>query len=154
VAMGAKDAQTVKAFEEADAYPGTSIIIAYSHCIAHGYDLVNGPEQQRLAVDSGHWPLFRFDPRRIRQGQSPLQMDSGAPKIDIATYARNETRYRMVERQNPEYFRSLMKMAQRESVNRFAVYEQIARLAMPWKDGEAPAAAPAAAPAPEAPKAE
>ncbi len=136
VAMGAKDAQTVKAFEEADAYPGTSIIIAYSHCIAQGFDLANGPEQQRLAVDSGHWSLFRFDPRRIAQGGSPLMMDSGAPKIDLTEFTKNETRFRMVERQNPEHFKSLMKTAQREQANRFAVYEQIARMAMPTKDGE------------------
>ena len=63
VAFGAKDQQTVKAFAEAESYPGTSLIIAYSHCIAHGYDMARGPEQQKLAVDSGHWPLYRFDPR-------------------------------------------------------------------------------------------
>jgi pyruvate-ferredoxin/flavodoxin oxidoreductase len=131
IALGAKDAQTVKAFEEADSYPGPSIIIAYSHCIAHGYDLVNGPDQQRLAVESGHWPLLRFDPRRLAQGLSPLQLDSGAPKTEIAAYARNETRFRMVERQNPEYFAKLMAQAQREAVSRFAVYEQIANMAMP-----------------------
>ncbi|HOU53737.1 MAG TPA: pyruvate:ferredoxin (flavodoxin) oxidoreductase [Myxococcota bacterium] len=131
VAMGARDAQVVKAFEEADSYPGPSIIIAYSHCIAHGYDLVNGPDQQRLAVESGHWPLLRFDPRRLAQGLSPLQLDSGAPKTEIAAYARNETRFRMVERQNPEAFARLMAQAQREAASRFAVYEQIANMAMP-----------------------
>ena len=131
VSLGAKDAQTVKAFEEADSYPGTSIIIAYSHCIAHGYDLINGPEQQRLAVESGHWPLLRFDPRRIAQGLSPLQMDSAAPKIALTEFTKNETRFRMVERQNPEHFRKLMDCAQHEQANRFAVYEQIAHMAMP-----------------------
>ncbi len=143
IAMGAKDAQTVKAFEEADAFPGTSIIIAYSHCIAHGYDLINGCEQQRLAVDSGHWPLFRFDPRRITTGQSPLVMDSGMPKIELTEFTKNETRFRMVERQHPENFKLLMKTAQRELVNRFAVYDQIARMAMPSGD-KTPAGEPKA----------
>ena len=82
VAFGAKDTQTVKAFIEADAYPGPSLIIAYSPCIAHGYDLVHGLDQQKLAVDSGYWPLYRFDPRRAASGERPLVLDSGAPKID------------------------------------------------------------------------
>ena len=81
VAFGAKDAQTVQAFLEAEAYPGPSLIIAYSHCIAHGYDLAHGCEQQKLAVDSGVWPLYRFDPRRVAAGRPPLQLDSAAPKI-------------------------------------------------------------------------
>ncbi|MDR3672294.1 MAG: hypothetical protein P4L36_15710, partial [Holophaga sp.] len=110
---------------------GPSIIIAYSHCIAHGYDLVKGCEQQKLAVDSGHWPLFRYDPRRVEQGESPLQLDSSAPKIDLGTYTRNETRYRMVEQQNPERFKLLLAMAQREVTNRYATYENLARLTMP-----------------------
>ena len=80
VAMGAKDVQTVKAFQEAESFDGPSIIIAYSHCIAHGFDLVQGCEQQKLAVDSGHWPLFRFDPRRIAQGEAPLQHGLPGPE--------------------------------------------------------------------------
>jgi len=131
VAMGAKDVQVTKAFQEAESYDGPSIIIAYSHCIAHGYDLVKGCDQQKLAVDSGHWPLFRYDPRRVEQGEGPLQMDSAAPKIDLGTYVRNETRYRMVEQQNPEHFKHLLAMAQREVTNRYATYENLARLTMP-----------------------
>ena len=134
VAMGAKDAQVTKAFQEAESYDGPSIILAYSHCIAHGYDLVKGCEQQKLAVDSGHWPLFRYDPRRVEQGEGPLQMDSPAPKIDLGSYVRNETRYRMVEQQNPEHFRHLLAMAQREVTNRYATYENLAKLTMPVKD--------------------
>ena len=80
VAFGAKDAQTVKAFLEAEAYDGPSLIIAYSHCIAHGYDMAHGAEQQKLAVDSGVWPLYRFDPRRIAKGEPPLQLDSVRPR--------------------------------------------------------------------------
>ena len=133
VALGAKDVQTVKAFQEAEGYDGPSLIIAYSHCIAHGIDLINGCEQQKLAVDSGHWPLFRFDPRRIALGESPLQMDSPAPKIDLASYVRNETRYRMVEQMNPEHFKNLLASAQREVTNRYATYENMAKLTMPVK---------------------
>ena len=129
--MGAKDTQTVKAFLEAESYDGPSIIIAYCHCIAHGYDLVNGCEQQKLAVDSGHWPLYRFDPRRIEKGESPLQLDSPAPKIDLGAYVRNETRYRMVEQAYPEHFKHLLAAAQREVINRYATHENLAKLVMP-----------------------
>ncbi|MEI7745863.1 MAG: 4Fe-4S dicluster domain-containing protein, partial [Chloroflexota bacterium] len=106
VAFGAKDAQTAKAFAEAESYHGTSIIIAYSHCIAHGYDMAWGCEQQKLAVASGIWPLFRFDPRRIAQGQPPLALDSGAPTATVAQYQRGETRFRMVEKQDPVRFKT------------------------------------------------
>ena len=133
VSMGAKDAQVAKAFQEAESYDGPSIIIAYSHCIAHGFDLVKGCEQQKLAVDSGHWPLFRYDPRRVALGEGPLQMDSPAPKIDLGSYIRNETRFRMVEQQNPERFKHLLAMAQREVTNRYATYENLAHLTMPVK---------------------
>jgi pyruvate-ferredoxin/flavodoxin oxidoreductase len=136
VAMGAKDVQTVKAFQEAESFDGPSLIIAYSHCIAHGFDLIQGCEQQKLAVDSGHWPLFRFDPRRIALGESPLQMDSPAPKIELGAYVRNETRYRMVEQMNPAHFKELMAMAQREVTNRYAAYENLAKLTMPVKSVE------------------
>ena len=131
VAMGAKDAQTVKAFLEAESFDGPSIIIAYSHCIAHGFDLSQGCEQQKLAVDSGHWPLYRFDPRRILQGESPLQMDSAAPKVDLASYVLNETRYRMVQQQDPERFKTLLATAQRDVANRYAAHENLAKLVMP-----------------------
>jgi len=126
VAFGANDMQTVRAFLEADSYPGTSIIIAYSHCIAHGYDLSLGCEQQKLAVDSGHWPLVRFDPRRAQAGENPLRLDSKAPKIDLAKYIYNETRYRMLEGIDPARAKKLLEMAQREVRARFSIYEQLA----------------------------
>jgi len=126
VAFGAKDAQTVKAFQEAEAYPGTSLIIAYSHCIAHGYDLAFGLEQQKLAVDAGYWPLYRFDPRRAAAGDTPLVLESPAPKIDLAKYALNESRYRMVEQAFPERFKELLAAAQAEVKQRYAMYEQLA----------------------------
>ncbi len=128
VALGAKDTQTVKAFLEAESYPGPSLIIAYSPCIAHGYDLAHGLEQQRLAVASGHWPLFRFDPRRIPAGGNPLSLDSPPPVTDPAVYMRNEMRFRIVERHDPERFRRLLEAARREAANRYSVYEQLARL--------------------------
>jgi pyruvate-ferredoxin/flavodoxin oxidoreductase len=131
VAFGAKDSQTVRAFEEADSYPGTSIIIAYSHCIAHGYDLAYGCEQQKLAVDSGVWPLYRWDPRRIAAGESPLKLDSAPGKVDVGQYVRNETRFRMVEQQDPKRFAMLLERQKREVANRFAAYEHLAKLMIP-----------------------
>jgi pyruvate-ferredoxin/flavodoxin oxidoreductase len=131
VAFGAKDAQTVKAFQEADSYNGPSLIIAYAHCIAHGYDLAYGLEQQKLAVDSGYFPLFRYDPRRLEMGENALVMDSTAPKQPLSQFVRNETRFRMVEQQNPERFNKLMAEAQRGVNNRFQMYDQLAKLAPP-----------------------
>jgi pyruvate-ferredoxin/flavodoxin oxidoreductase len=126
VAFGAKDAQTVKAFQDAESYPGTSIIIAYSHCIAHGYDLAFGLEQQKLAVDSGHWPLYHFDPRRAAAGEHALVLDSGPAKIGLDKYVRNESRYRMVEQAFPERFKTLLERAQAEVAERQAMYEELA----------------------------
>jgi pyruvate-ferredoxin/flavodoxin oxidoreductase len=126
VAFGAKDAQTVKAFQEAESYPGTSLIIAYSHCIAHGYDLAHGLNQQKLAVESGYWPLYRFDPRRAAEGQIPFVLESAPPKINLGTYARNESRYRMVEQSFPERFKQLLEEAQHEVHYRYGLYERLA----------------------------
>ncbi len=131
VAFGAKDAQTVKAFLEADSYPGPSLVIAYSHCIAHGYDLAYGLDQQKLAVDTGYWPLYRFDPRRLDEGQNPLMLDSAAPKGDVAKYMANETRFRVVQQQNPERFKQLLALEQHEVATRFSIYEQLAKLSVP-----------------------
>jgi pyruvate-ferredoxin/flavodoxin oxidoreductase len=133
VAFGAKDAQTLKAFQEAESFPGTSIIIAYSHCIAHGYDMAFGLDQQRLAVETGYWPLYRFDPRRAVEGQSALKLDSAPPKGDLAEYMRNETRFRMVEQQNPERYRELVQLAKAGIAERFELY---ARLEQPAAKAE------------------
>jgi len=130
VALGARDAQTVQAFLEADSYAGTSIIIAYSHCIAHGYDLQFGLEQQKLAVDSGMWPLYRYDPRRATAGEPPLKLDSPAPKIPVAQYMQNETRFRMVEKVDPKRFHDLAEMAQAEASKRIAFYQQLAAVSV------------------------
>jgi pyruvate-ferredoxin/flavodoxin oxidoreductase len=131
VAFGAKINQAVQAMLEAEAYPGPSLIIAYSHCIAHGYDLVHGVDQQKLAVDSGVWPLYRFDPRRVAKGEAPLQLDSAAPKAKVADYMRNETRFRMVEKQNPERFKRFLAEAQQEAIQRYAIYQQLAGIKVP-----------------------
>ncbi|MFN8544648.1 MAG: pyruvate:ferredoxin (flavodoxin) oxidoreductase [Candidatus Binatia bacterium] len=133
VALGAKDLQGVRAFLEADAYPGPSLIIAYSPCIAHGYDLAFGAEQQRLAVDSGYWPLFRFDPRRQAAGENPFQLDSGPPKTTLDAFALRESRFRMLELQDPARFQALRAAAATETTRRAALYEQLARLAVPPK---------------------
>jgi pyruvate-ferredoxin/flavodoxin oxidoreductase len=131
VAFGAKDVQTLKAFQEAESYPGPSLIIAYSHCIAHGYDMAYGAEQQKLAVDSGVWPLYRFDPRRTALGQPPLALDSGEPKISAQQYMRNETRFRMVEKLDPVRYKKLVASAERQAKQRVAVYKQLSALTVP-----------------------
>jgi len=131
VAFGAKMPQTVQAFLEAEAYPGPSLIIAYSHCIAHGYDMAQGAAQQRLAVNSGVWPLFRFDPRRITKGEPPLHLDYGPPKAQVAEYMRNESRFRVVERTDPVRFKMFLKEAQEAAQQRYAVYQQLAGITVP-----------------------
>ena len=131
IAFGAKINQTVQTLLEAEAYPGPSLVIAYSHCIAHGYDLVHGAEQQKLAVDSGVWPLYRFDPRRIAAGEPPLQLDSGPAKASVGDYMRNETRFRMIEKQDPERFKHLLAAAGRQAAQHFALYQQLAGLHVP-----------------------
>jgi pyruvate-ferredoxin/flavodoxin oxidoreductase len=137
IAFGAKINQTVQTLLEAEAYPGPSLVIAYSHCIAHGYDLVHGAEQQTLAVNSGIWPLYRFDPRRVSEGLPPLQLDSGPPKASAREYMRNETRFRMVEKQDPERFKRFLDTASRQAVQRYAVYQQLAGVTVPRIEGEA-----------------
>jgi len=114
VALGAKDSQTVKVFAEAERFPGTSLIIAYSHCIAHGYAMRNGLEQQKLAVSSGVWPLYRFDPRREEAGLPAFQLDSGEPKTPVSAYLRNELRFRAIEKADPGRFEKIQAVAQAE----------------------------------------
>jgi pyruvate-ferredoxin/flavodoxin oxidoreductase len=134
IAFGSKDAQTVRAFLEAEAYKGPSVLIAYSHCIAHGYDMAHGLDQQKLAVESGYWPLYRYDPQRDGDGRSPLVLDSAAPKAELGKYMRNETRFRLVEQQNPERFKTLLATAQINIRKKFALYEELARGTAPKAD--------------------
>jgi pyruvate-ferredoxin/flavodoxin oxidoreductase len=128
VAMGANDTQTVRTFIEAERFKGPSIIIAYSHCIAHGYDMKNGLTQQKLAVDSGYWPLFRFNPDRIDQGLSPFQLDSKKPAIPFKEYAYNETRYKMLSVINAQAAEEAMVNAQKAVEDRWKWYEQMEQL--------------------------
>jgi pyruvate-ferredoxin/flavodoxin oxidoreductase len=128
VAMGANDAQTVRAFLEAESYDGPSIIIAYSHCIAHGIDMRLGMNSQKLAVQSGHWPLFRFDPRRAADGKNPLQLDSKAPSIPLEKYVYTETRFKMLQKAMPTRAKELLQLAQEDVRERWRTYEQLAQL--------------------------
>ena len=131
VAFGAKMSQTVKAIQEAEAYPGPSLIIAYSHCIAHGYDMAHGAAQQKLAVDSGVWPLFRFDPRRGAAGEPALHLDYGPPRARVSDYMRNEARFRVVERTDPERYKQFVKASQEAATQRYSVYQQLAGVTVP-----------------------
>jgi len=126
VAMGANDLQTIRAFLEAEAYDGPSIIIAYSHCIAHGIDMSKGMESQKAAVESGHWPLFRYNPELAKEGKNPLKLDSKAPSIPIEDYIYKETRYQMLLKSNPEAANKLKDMAQEEVLRRWKYYEHLA----------------------------
>jgi pyruvate-ferredoxin/flavodoxin oxidoreductase len=139
VAMGGNDSHVVKAFQEAEAHDGPSIIIAYSSCIAHGYDLVHGLEQQKLAVQSGYWPLMRYNPGLREEGKNPFQLDSRAPSIRLKEFIYREARYTMLARQNPELAAKLLKDAQDDVERQWRVYS--ARAAMPGR-GETPHIAP------------
>ena len=128
VAMGANDNQTLKTFVEADSYEGPSLIIAYSHCIAHGIDMKKGLLQQKGAINSGAWLLYRYDPRLADEGKNPLQLDSKAPSIQVSEYAYNETRYRMLLQSDEERAEILMKHAQEDAGRRWDLYEQMAEM--------------------------
>ncbi|MEW5872404.1 MAG: pyruvate:ferredoxin (flavodoxin) oxidoreductase [Chloroflexota bacterium] len=136
VAMGASDQQTLNAFMEADAYQGPSLILAYSHCIAHGYDLRKGLDQQKLAVQSGAWSLYRFNPSLIELGQNPLSIDSKEPTIPLSQYAYNETRYRMLLQTDEQRAEMLMKKAQKDVKSRWDLYRQMAAMHYEGPDGE------------------
>jgi pyruvate-ferredoxin/flavodoxin oxidoreductase len=135
VAMGANDAQTVRAFREADAWRGPSLILAYSHCIAHGYDLTKGPAQQKAAVDSGHWPLLRFDPSRRPAGLNPLQLDSKAPGLPLEKYIYNEARYASLVHSAPEVAASLLEDARADLRMRWKTYENLLKVNEPAEAG-------------------
>jgi pyruvate-ferredoxin/flavodoxin oxidoreductase len=143
VAFGSNDMHTVKALLEAEAYDGPSLIVAYSHCIAHGYDLKYGLDQQKAAVQSGHWPLMRFNPNLVREGKNPLQLDSKAPILPLEKYMYNETRFTMLAHSDPHAAKALLQTAQEEATSRWRLYEHWA--AMPMK------AASVQTPQPDAP---
>jgi pyruvate-ferredoxin/flavodoxin oxidoreductase len=142
VAMGARDEHTLRAFLEAESYPGPSLILAYSHCIAHGIDMARGMAHQKQAVDSGRWLLYRHDPRRRSQGLAPLVVDSRTPSLPLSEAMAGENRFRMLRYSHPEQARALSREAEAEQRERWDLYQRLAA---------APTANPASGQAPEEP---
>jgi pyruvate-ferredoxin/flavodoxin oxidoreductase len=134
--MGANDQQTLNAFIEADEYDGPSLIIAYSHCIAHGYDLRNGLNQQKLAVQSGAWPMYRYNPALAAVGKNPLSIDSKEPTVKLEDYTYNETRYRMLLQTDENRAEYLMKEAKKDASNRWDLYRQMAAMHYTPRNGD------------------
>lgn len=128
VAMGANDQQTLRALIEAESYDGPSLVIAYSPCIAHGYDMARSLDQAKLAVQSGHWPMYRYDPRLVEEGKNPLMIESKEPSIPISQYAYNETRYKMLTQMDESRAEELMKEAQKDAKSRWTLYQQMASM--------------------------
>jgi pyruvate-ferredoxin/flavodoxin oxidoreductase len=127
VAMGAKDEHTLKAFLEAEAYNGPSLIIAYSHCIAHGIDMTTGMQDQKAAVESGQWLLYRYHPDRATAGENPLQLDSRTPTRKVQDFLQMETRFKMLTKSKPEDAKRLWAQAQQDAEARFRLYEYLAQ---------------------------
>jgi pyruvate-ferredoxin/flavodoxin oxidoreductase len=126
VAMGADPQQTLRAFREAEAYDGPSLVIAYSHCIAHGIEIRTGLDQQYRAVASGHWPLIRYDPLLRAAGENPFLLDSTRPRIPLSAYRQGELRFRVLARTDPAVAEQLAELAQGEADRRWATYEEMA----------------------------
>jgi pyruvate-ferredoxin/flavodoxin oxidoreductase len=126
IALGAKDNQAVKVLREAEAYDGPALVIAYAHCIAHGFDLAHGAEQQKLAVASGAWPLYRYDPRRAAAGEPGLVLDSGEPSKPLAEFREHESRFRAIQREDPQRYEALLAESEREIRQRWALLELLA----------------------------
>lgn len=127
VALGANPRQTLRAFIEAEQHPGPSLIIAYSHCIAHGIEMANGLKQQKLAVDSAHWPLYRFNPALHGTDKNPFSLDSKPPSIPLREYTYNEVRYRMLSHSHPEEAEKLLKLAEKDIKERWAIHENLVK---------------------------
>jgi pyruvate-ferredoxin/flavodoxin oxidoreductase len=126
VAFGADPQQTLRAFREAEAYEGPSLIIAYSQCVAHGYDLREGLNQQYAAVASGHWPLIRYDPVVRAEGGNPFLLDSPRPRMSLADYRKGELRFRALAAAQPEEAERLLGLAQQVADQRWRLYEDMA----------------------------
>jgi pyruvate-ferredoxin/flavodoxin oxidoreductase len=126
VAMGAKDEHTLKAFLEAEAYDGPSIIIAYSHCIAHGIDMSAPLKQQKMAVDSGQWLLYKYNPELAKEGKNPLSLDSKNPKLPVAEFMNSENRFKMLKNSHPEIAKQYYDIAQTFVEDRFKYYDYLA----------------------------
>jgi pyruvate-ferredoxin/flavodoxin oxidoreductase len=128
VSLGGSDTQTIKALLEAEAYPGPSLIIAYGNCIAHGYEMAVGMEHQKAAVQSGYWPLLRYNPLLLHEGKNPLQLDSRAPSVPLEKYMYGENRFNMLAKSNPETAKNLLALAQEDVWNRWRLYENWAAM--------------------------
>jgi len=140
VAMGANDQQCVKAFLDAEAYDGPSLIIAYSHCIAHGIDMTRGMQNQKVAVDTGYWPLFRYNPMNIPEGKNPYKLDSKAPKAPLREFSSLEARFKMLEQSQPERAKELFALAQEDVNTRWKTYEYLTQSGEPRPSKEEKAA--------------
>ena len=123
--MGANDQQSLKAIQEAESYDGPSLIIAYSHCIAHGINMINGLQDQKAAVASGQWILYRFDPRKLEKGENPLMLDSRAPSIPLEQYLMLENRFKMLVKSKPEEAKKLFQLAQKDVETRWKLFEYL-----------------------------
>jgi pyruvate-ferredoxin/flavodoxin oxidoreductase len=128
IALGANDAQTLQAIREAESFEGSSLIIAYCPCVAHGYDLAHGLDQQKAAVLSGYWPLLRYDPRRRVEGKNPLQLDSKPPTLPLEKYIYNEARYTMLTQMHPDEAKILLDEAREDVRRRWQIYQHWAAL--------------------------
>jgi pyruvate-ferredoxin/flavodoxin oxidoreductase len=126
VAMGAKDEHTLRAFLEAESYPGPALIIAYSHCIAHGIEMKNGMRDQKAAVECGQWLLYRYDPRRAEHGENPLQLDSAASRIKVSEYFGLEGRFNMLKRSHPDEVAGILAQSQHDADARRALFTRLA----------------------------
>jgi len=121
-------AQLIKAFIEAESYDGPSLILAYCHCISHGINMTAGIDEDKKALKSGHWPLYRFDPRRVSEGKNPLQIDSAPVSMEFAEFAGGENRFRVLRKAHPEVAEALMSHAAEATRARFNLYQKLAQL--------------------------
>ncbi|MBL7214778.1 MAG: pyruvate:ferredoxin (flavodoxin) oxidoreductase [Phycisphaerae bacterium] len=128
ISIGANPNQAVKAFAEAESYDGPSLILSYTHCIAHGIDMATGYEGQKKAVACGHWPLYRFDPRLAGTGKNPLQMDSKAPTVDFSEFAYGQNRFRSLTKSKPEVAAQLMELAKKDATQKYSLLEKLSQL--------------------------
>jgi pyruvate-ferredoxin/flavodoxin oxidoreductase len=140
IALGSNEMQTVKAFREAEAWPGPSLLLAYSTCIAHGFDMRDSMKEMDLAVKSGHWPLWRYQPA-TDHGAQPFRLDSKAPSVPLSELQRNEARYAVLERTHPERARELRALAQADVDERWRYYAQLADVERRLTSGAAAEAA-------------
>ncbi len=138
IAMQARSRHTLKVLREAESHPGPSLVIAHSPCIAHGYDLVHSPTQQARAINSGAWPLYRYDPRRTIAGEPPLVIDADPTSVPMRDYMEQEARFRMVELRDPDRFARLVRAAEDAVRERHALYEQLAEVRYPTDAGDPP----------------